>query len=294
MSFFFKTLFGAGDNEANQQKAKQQKQQLPSTTSKPKWHRLADNPIHVFNSPCPVLLSSITTTTTDPSQSQSQTNQMKIMCVGDYQEPFTTMYDIESNTFPKEFINERHLQNTKLYGPTMAFNSRDNEVVVYGGQYHRCFLTYNVRSGEWKQIVDQSTSEQQRRDYQIEWVGLCPRMVFDANHALHVVGGSLCNTHSIWDAKKKKFKKIFQFPFRCITAHGLIYNERKDALLLIGGDNGNDMIHFFICFHPHTLSQPTKQTKIKPLIDLLISGSVRMCVGMVVISTKCNGESARS
>ena len=280
---FFRKLFRAGDNQANQQK------QSPP----PPWQQLADNPMNAFLSLCPVLLSSTTTSTTNPSQSQSQTNPMKIMCVGDYEEPFTAMYDIEGNTFPKKFINKRHLQNTKLVGHTMAFNSRDNEVVVYGGD-HPCFLTYNVRSGEWKQIVDQSTAEHVIRDYQIEWVGAHPRMVFDANDTLHVIGGDRCNTHSIWDAKKKKFKKIFQFSFLFVFAHSLIYNEITDALLLIGGHNGNDMIHFFICFHPHTLSLSSNQaTKIKPLIFLLISGSVRMCVRMV-IPTKCNGENTRS
>ena len=220
---------------------------------------------------------------------------MKIMCVGSYDEPFTAMYDIKRNTFAKELINETLLENTKLVAPTMALNSRDNEVVVYGGVWHPCFLTYNVRSGEWKQMVDKSTAKKVIGDYQIGNVGSDPRMVFDANNTLHVIGGSECNTHSIWDAKKMKFKKIFAFPFGCIWAHGLIYNEITDTLLLIGGDHGfGDMIFCFsFLFIPILFLSHTPTNQIKPLIFLLISASARMCVGMVVVVvSECDGKNA--
>ena len=180
----------------------------------------------------------------NPSQSQT-----RILCVGEYGQPlFTAMYDIESNTF--QVINKRHLPNTRLRRHTMAFNSHDNKVVVYGGDNHPCLMTYDVLNGEWEQIIDQSTSEQVIRDYQIENAGPHPRMIFDANNIMHVIGGLNCNTHSIYDANKKKFEKIFQFPYEYIFGHGLIYNQKKDRMVMFGGHRKfGDMIFYIFTFH---------------------------------------------
>lgn len=166
-------------------------------------------------------------------------NGKRILFIGGYNDVHgTVIYDIQSNSFPKE-LKGPHPQNTILYAPAMTIDISSNKVYVWGGGHGQCFAIYDLATKTWDTKVGQKTVQFSNEKYAMYNVGQWPRIICDAEHTLHVIGGQDSNLHTYYDINQQSFKVLHQFD-EYIYGFGLVHDLQNNRFILFGGHDGSE------------------------------------------------------